>query len=335
MNLRNTTKMGLQAAVAIAIAELISLNFKVERGYWITLTAMALTTQTWGESIKRSFERVGMTILGGAAGTALYFTLPANTELIVVFLLFFVFFTSFMMPIYHLIAVFFLTCFVVFLFALIGQWNWSMLGTRIIDTALGAAVALTVGNFLFPLKRNVTSMFVDYLKKIRASLTMVFNSKDIRTYVSSQNLAVEFLMIKKEALAIRYQLLFHRLNTQEFNSLLKYVGASAHYAIHLIESYPWLKCRLSNDEIPLVRKAAETTEENIKKLIELLEHKKKGEMCPAADVSCLLQREINTSPERFATLESDALGFYNLMYFFTELNANLNHVFDLLVKEQG
>ncbi|WP_133130972.1 FUSC family protein [Legionella yabuuchiae] len=107
MNLKNTTKMGLQAAVAIAIAELISLNFKVERGYWITLTAMALTTQTWGESIKRSFERVGMTVLGGAAGTALYFTLPANNELILAFLLFFVFFTSFMMPIYHLIAVFF------------------------------------------------------------------------------------------------------------------------------------------------------------------------------------------------------------------------------------
>ncbi|WP_133130973.1 hypothetical protein [Legionella yabuuchiae] len=222
----------------------------------------------------------------------------------------------------------------VFLFALIGQWNWGLLGVRIIDTAIGALVALTVGNFLFPLKRNVTSMFVDYLKKMRASLTMVFNPKDMRTYVSSQNLAIEFLMIKKEALAIRYQLMFHRLNTQEFNSLLKYVGASAHYAIHLIESFPWLKCRLSHEEIPLIQKAAKTTEENIKRLIDLLENKKGKEMCPAQDVSCLLQREIKTSPQRFATLESDALGFYNLMYFFTELNTNLNHVFDILDKER-
>lgn len=333
MNLRNTTKMALQAALAVAIAELISLFFNFERGYWITLTAMALITQTWGESIKRSFERVGMTILGGIAGTALYFTLPENNELVLGFLLLFIFFTSYMMPIYHLLAVFFLTCFVVFLFALIGNWDWFLLRTRIIDTTLGAAIALTVGNFCFPLKRDVTSIFIDYLHKMRSSLMTAFKSSEIRTRVSSQNLVIDFHTIKKDALAIRYQLIFHHLNSQEFNALLKYVGSCAHYAINLIESYQWLSCRLCPDEAPLIKAAAQTTEHNINALIDFLKQKSDVHMLPATSVSELLQKEINTHPQRFATLESDALGFYSLMYFFTQLNLNLNNVFDVLANE--
>lgn len=65
--------MAWQAAIAISIAECISLAFNLERGYWTTLTAMVLTTQTFGESVKRSLERVSMTILGGLSGTVLYF----------------------------------------------------------------------------------------------------------------------------------------------------------------------------------------------------------------------------------------------------------------------
>ncbi len=69
-------KWPFKAAIAIALAELINMCLYFDRGYWIVLTAMVLTTQTWGESVKRALERVGMTILGGATGTALYFSIP-------------------------------------------------------------------------------------------------------------------------------------------------------------------------------------------------------------------------------------------------------------------
>lgn len=331
--LRNTTKMGIQAAVAIAIAEVISHSLHFERGYWITLTAMALITQTWGESVKRSFERVGMTILGGSVGTAIYFFLPPEPMLILALLLLFVFLTAYMMPIYHLIAVFFLTCFVVFLFALIGHWDWFVLRARIVDTVIGAMVALTVGNFLFPLKTNVTSMFSNYLHKLNASLSMVFNYRTVRTFVSSQSLMTDFHNIKKDALAIRYELLFHRLNTRDFNLLLIAVGGCSHYAMSLIEAYQWLSCRLCEEEIAIVHKAAKDTEKNIENLICLLNKEKEIQLSPATDFSDLLQKEIDKSPGRFATLESDALGFYSLLYFFTQLNVYLSEVFNLLKKE--
>ena len=116
MKLRATTKRAFQAATAILIAELISGYFQLERGYWMILTAMALTMQTWGESVKRSFERVSMTIIGGIVGTVLYFIVPTNTITAMVLLLVFVFFTVYLLQIYYLLSVFFLTCFVVFLF---------------------------------------------------------------------------------------------------------------------------------------------------------------------------------------------------------------------------
>lgn len=50
MKIRNTTRMAFQAAIAITITELINRQFNMDHGYWATLTAMALTAQTWGKA---------------------------------------------------------------------------------------------------------------------------------------------------------------------------------------------------------------------------------------------------------------------------------------------
>lgn len=94
MAIRNTTKIAWQAAAAITIAEIVSYLLNLERGYWVTLSAMALTTQSWGESLKRSLERVSMTILGGAGGTILYWITPPNQYAILGLMLLFVFLLS-------------------------------------------------------------------------------------------------------------------------------------------------------------------------------------------------------------------------------------------------
>lgn len=326
--------MAFQAALSIAIAELISLSFQFERGYWITLTAMALTTQTWGESVKRSFERVGMTILGGIVGTALYFFLPDNGHIPFICLLVFIFFTVYLMPIYHLVAVFFLTCFVVFLFALIGNWDWDMLRARILDTALGAGIAMTVGFFLFPIKTDVRDVMVGYLQKMKALMVMVFQTKQIRSHVSGKKLLTEFHEIKKNALVIRYELLFHRLNLNEFNRVLDHMGRCTQYITNLIESYQWLFASLDAEKMKIVQNAAKTTAYNIKVLIDHLQKKQHANMIPASKVAVSLANAIEEQPQHFASLESDALGFFSLMYFFTELNKALNEVYVIFCKNR-
>lgn len=333
MKLRNTTKMAFQAAVAIALAEIISLYFDFDRGYWITLTAMALTTQTWGESVKRSLERVGMTGLGGVVGTALFFFLPDNQPMVLILLLTFIFFTVYTLKIYHLVSVFFLTCFVVFLFALIGSWTWLMLRERILDTALGALIALTVGWFFFSLKTDINDLFIGYLQKMKALLATVFGvTIPVRAVVTSQKMAADFEKIRKDALSIRYELLFHRLNPQDFYAVLNQMARCTQYVINLIESYQWLMPHMSKEDNASIGIAAKTTEHNIDMLIMQLQKQPGTMMAPATSVSDLLTKAIADNPCRFATLESDALGFFSLMYFFTQLNTCLNEVYALIDK---
>lgn len=327
MKLRATTRRAFQAATAIFIAELISWYFQLERGYWMTLTTMALTMQTWGESVKRSFERVTMTIIGGIVGTALYFIVPTNTITAMILLLVFVFFTVYMLQIFYLVSVFFLTCFVVFLFALIGEWTVSILFDRIIQTAMGAAIALIVGSCFFSDKTNVADVFIGFWSKINASIGLVFEGKPcIKRPTSIQYLAAECQKIRKKALAIRYELFFHQLSQRDFYSLLNQTTLCTQYVINLIDAWHWLAPYLSQQDQAGIAVAVKTTRHNIEVLIEHLKKNKATTMLPVTRVTELLNHAIAEDSARFASLDSEALGFFNLMYFFARLNSCLHEI---------
>jgi hypothetical protein len=334
MKLRRTTKMAYQAALAIALAEWVSMHFYLERGYWIVLTAMVLTTQTWGESVKRALERVGMTVLGGAVGTALYFSIPNHeSKTLVILMLISVFFTIYMARIQYLISMFFTTFFVVFLFALVGDWDLMLLRARIIDTALGAVIALAVSGVFFSLKTNIAEVFIGYLQKINALMTNSFNVKgQPKTLISGHALLADFQNIKKNALSIRYELLFHRLNPRDFNALLNQVEVCTQFVVSLIEAYQWLIPHLTEEENKIIAVAVKTTRRNINFIINRLQKNKKAKMLSSANLKKLIQEEIAGDPSRFATLESDALGFFNLIYFFRRLNMHLTEVYCIVDK---
>ena len=157
IELKNTTKIAIQAATAVAIAELIAFSFSLERSYWATLTALFLVSQTWGESFKKSIERIVMTIIGGSIGTLLYLVLPHNQTIVFTMLITAIFFSIYFIEISYLTATFFITCFVVFLFALIGQWNFIILKERIFETMIGAAIATSVSYFIFPVYVSINT----------------------------------------------------------------------------------------------------------------------------------------------------------------------------------
>ncbi len=327
MKLRATTKRALQAATAISIAELISWYFQLERGYWMTLTTMALTMQTWGESVKRSFERVTMTIIGGIAGTILYFIVPANNITAMIFLLVSVFFTVYMLQIFYLISVFFLTCFVVFLFALIGEWTVAIMFDRILETAMGAVIAVVVGRCFLSEKTNVADVFVGFWEKINASIGLVFDGRPcIKRPSSIQYLAAECQKIRKQAMAVRYELLFHQMSQRDFYALLNQTTLSTQYVINLIDAWDWLAPYLSQQDQAGISIAVKTTQYNIDALIRHFKDKKTATMLPVTRVTALLNKAIAEDSARFASLDSEALGYYNLMYFFTRLNTCLHEI---------
>lgn len=333
MKLRDTTKMAFKAAIAIAIAELLSFIFNLDRGYWITLTAMALTTQTWGDSLKRSLERVSMTIMGGLCGTALYLVIPPYPVAIVGVLLFFIFITVYLFQIYHGIAIFTLTVFVVFLFALLGNWDLILLRDRILDTALGASIALGVGCFFLPVKTNLAMVFVGHIEKIQASLSLAFIAHHHTSeYVTSQRLYSDFHSLRNNAIAISYEFLFHRINRRAFRLLMTESGFCTQYVVGLIEAYHWLGPYLTEKDKVHVMLALQTTQYNLDSLKKRLEKETHSPMLQATNLMDLLARAIQSEPARFASLNTEVLGFFNLMYFFTRLNIRLNNIYSLLGK---
>lgn len=331
IQLKDTTKMGIQAAISIAIAEFINLYFHFERGYWIALTAMALTTQTWGESLKRSLERIGMTILGGGLGTALYFFLPEDPSIYITVLLFFVFFAVYMAKSNHLIFVFCLTCFMVFMFALGGDWNLVLLRLRIIDTILGAIIAIVVGFIFFPLKRDVNNLLAAYFQKMERIMDSIFNCPaPTRRRLASEYLSVDLQTLKKEALGIRLELLFHRMSAANFNRLLNFMENATKYMATLVASYRLLYQHLSFEEKEMVTHAYSVTKDNIGAIIRHLHHNPHQLRASPIQVPDLIVKAVEKNPQHFAKLEGNAFGFYSLMHFFTKLNADLNSIDVLL-----
>lgn len=327
MKLRATTKRAIQAAVAIFIAELICWLFQLERGYWITLTTMALTMQTWGESIKRSFERVSMTIIGGIVGTLLYFILPTNQWVVLIVLLVSVFFTVYMLQIYYLISVFFLTCFVVFLFALIREWTLAILFDRIVETFVGAGIAIIVGHCFLAEKTDISDVFIGFWSKINASLDLVFKKKPcINRPTSIQYLAAECQKIRKKAIAIRYELLFHQMSRRDFYSVLNQTALCTQYVIHLIDAWYWLGDYLTPEDHAKIEIALNITQHNITALIQSFESKNTIELLPVDHITVLLEQAIAKDGARFALLENEAIGFFNLLYFFKRLNIGLHEI---------
>lgn len=149
-------RLGLQAAAAMAIALSIQHFFHFERSYWSVFTSMILFSQTLGSSIKRSLERVAMTILGGSLATGLYYILPTTELPIVTIILCSVFFQICFMQRFYLGSAFFASVFVVFFFALIQSWSVHLLVIRILETMLGAAITLLCSFFIFPIKTENT-----------------------------------------------------------------------------------------------------------------------------------------------------------------------------------
>lgn len=234
MSLSPSTKMAIQALLAVSISELISLSFNFERSYWATLTAMSLISQTRGENFKKSVERVLMTIVGGSVGTVLYFTFPDNPAVTTAVMLFAVFMFIYMTNISYWMTVFSISVFVVFLLALIAQWTIAILEARIYETMIGASVALFVTRYVFPITVDTKSLFGEFCRQMTFYIRgFFFEAWDEQ--VKKHRLSVEFHRLRKACASVKYDLLFDKNARQKFSQLLTLSELLMHYITSLIE----------------------------------------------------------------------------------------------------
>jgi uncharacterized membrane protein YccC len=145
-------RTGLRTAVAALLAVAIASVFALPRAYWAILTAVVLVSETWRESAKKAFQRVGMTILGCIIAWALHFPTAHLPHVTLGLMFLFVYLAVHFRTASYPLMTFFITLYVAFLFAVLGQWTLQILAVRIYETAIGGGTALVAAFLVRPLK---------------------------------------------------------------------------------------------------------------------------------------------------------------------------------------
>jgi uncharacterized membrane protein YccC len=143
--LRHALRFGVALAAGLAIAAL----FDIQRGYWIDITVAVILRPYIVTTFERGLQRVVGTILGGFIAAGLLSTVSGDIAVVAV-LAVLAFLTFAVLPLNYGWAVTFLTPLVVLLVAFALGAGPSVAIDRIVDTLIGAAIAVGAALLLWP-----------------------------------------------------------------------------------------------------------------------------------------------------------------------------------------
>jgi uncharacterized membrane protein YccC len=264
-----TTRMALRAAVAALAAVVLSYLLVLERSYWTVLTAVVLVSDTWGESIQKSLQRLAMTVLGCLLGWLVYRLCLDVPGLRLALLLACIFLAVYFRPAPPLAGsypwmIFFITVYVVFLFAVLGEWSGRLTLVRMEDTAIGCAVGLAVGVLVQPqqagrrLQQELAGFWQACRQQFDTAYAVLLGGDRSRQDLLRSRYE---LQQRLEALAARYQAalyegLFQGSLGRSSQAFLARVGVFCRYLLGFLDAvaaYPSPGIDLLRDELSELR----------------------------------------------------------------------------------
>lgn len=166
----NIFRHSLRVSVAVMAGYIISLLFKTGHSYWILLTIIVILKPAYSLTKNRNRDRLIGTLCGVAIGVSLIFLIKNETVLLVLMILFMTGCFIFLRTNYF-IGVLLMTPYLLIFFHLLYPENFRILLTdRIIDTAIGSAIAFITSIFLVPAWEHTTikAFMIKMLENSRA-----------------------------------------------------------------------------------------------------------------------------------------------------------------------
>ena len=174
--MKQSTKKAYQALVASILSIIIGRVISPNQPYWVLLAAfiVLLGTESIGRTYIKAYQRSFGTIIGALLGFSLakmvsgFTFIELSLLFLVAFLAFFLFSVS-----YTLMSMF-ITMLVALMYdLLLGGITISLLGARVIDTVVGAVIAIFVSVLIFPKKTKdkVADGVQDFLTELKPYLT--------------------------------------------------------------------------------------------------------------------------------------------------------------------
>lgn len=176
-------RLSLRLTVTIALGFIIGNIFTLQNVYWILLTVIVIMRPGYGLTKQRSYQR----IVGTATGCVIAFGILAflHQPIIIAILAIILMLLGFTFTaINYRIGATFVTIFVVFIYSMLNPDITHVIKYRLLDTAIGAALAFGANHFFFPswefiqirvfLKKSIEAN-KEFLKEISA----LYNKKGI------------------------------------------------------------------------------------------------------------------------------------------------------------
>ena len=160
----NTFRHALRLSIATIAGYIISKFLPFSHSYWILLTIIVILKPAYSLTKKRNYNRLIGTIVGALFGFAILFFIKDKTAVFIIMILLMIGAYGFMRTNY-LVFVSLMTPYILLLFHLLNANNFKTVVTdRIIDTAIGSAIAFIANIFLLPVWEH--EQVTDYMIKM-------------------------------------------------------------------------------------------------------------------------------------------------------------------------
>lgn len=151
----NIFRHSLRIALAALSAYFIAQCFLLGHSYWLLLTVIVILKPAYNLTKKRNKERLTGTVIGAAIGAITLYFIQNDTILLILLTASMLVAYSFMRTRY-VISVIAITLYVLLLYHLLNFHNYGLLITdRLIDTAIGSALAIVFSFILPPIWESV------------------------------------------------------------------------------------------------------------------------------------------------------------------------------------
>jgi uncharacterized membrane protein YccC len=163
----------LRVCVATGLAVWLTYALGIQRGYWVTLTVLIVLQPYTGATVVKGMQRVLGTVLGGLLTAAIPAVIHDPRAMLVLIPVLAITTVAVLPLNYGLYAVFLTPTFV--LLAEVGERDWGLARVRIVDTILGAGIALA-GIWLLraiPERRRFPDHVADAIAALREYLAAV------------------------------------------------------------------------------------------------------------------------------------------------------------------
>lgn len=143
---RHAMRIAIASTIAVALFKILH----IERGYWLIITVLVIVKPVFVDTRKRAMERVIGSVIGGAIAAVIAATIHNVLILDLLLVVFSVIAYSHINENYLLFTLF-LTPFIVLMIDVVQpSSSWHLASERIVNTLIGAAVALIVTFLLRP-----------------------------------------------------------------------------------------------------------------------------------------------------------------------------------------